>query len=99
MPVQPPPLKLDPPRHGHIYESILDTIGSTPLIRVRRFAAEEGVVADLLLKLEFFNPLGSVKDRIALGMILDMENEGRIEPGKTTLVEPTSGNTGIGLAF
>jgi cysteine synthase A len=94
-----PPVRLDPPGRGRIYESILDTIGNTPLIRARRFAAEEGVVGDLLLKLEFFNPLGSVKDRIALGMIIDMENEGRIEPGKTTLVEPTSGNTGIGLAF
>src|ERR1700754_3608353 len=99
MTMKPPPVKLDPPGRGRIYESILDTIGNTPLIRVRRFAEEEGVVADLLLKLEFFNPVGSVKDRIALGMIIDMENEGRIEPGKTTLVEPTSGNTGIGLAF
>jgi cysteine synthase A len=99
MTMKPPPVKLDPAGKGRIYESILDTIGNTPLIRVRRFAAEYGVVADMLLKLEFFNPLGSVKDRIALGMIIDMENEGRIEPGKTTLVEPTSGNTGIGLAF
>jgi cysteine synthase len=99
MPMKPPPVRLDPPGRGRIYESILDTIGSTPLIRVRRFAADEGVVADLLLKLEFFNPLASVKDRIALGMIIDMENESRIEPGKTTLIEPTSGNTGIGLAF
>jgi len=94
-----PPVRLDPPGRGRIYESILDTIGNTPLIRVRRFAKDEGVVADLLLKLEFFNPVGSVKDRIALGMIIDMETAGRIEPGKTTLVEPTSGNTGIGLAF
>ena len=94
-----PPVRLDPPGRGRIYESILDTIGNTPLIRVRRFAAEEGVVADMLLKLEFFNPLASVKDRIALGMIIDMEEAGRITPGKTTLVEPTSGNTGIGLAF
>jgi cysteine synthase A len=99
MTMKPPPVKLDPAGKGRISESILDTIGNTPLIRVRRFAAEYGVVADMLLKLEFFNPLGSVKDRIALGMIIDMENEGRIEPGKTTLVEPTSGNTGIGLAF
>ena len=99
MTVKPPQVKLDPPGRGRIYESILDTIGNTPLIRVRRFAHGEGVVADLLLKLEFFNPLASVKDRIALGMIIDMETEGRIEPGKTTLVEPTSGNTGIGLAF
>jgi cysteine synthase A len=94
-----PPVRLDPPGRGRIYESILDTIGNTPLIRVRRFAESEGVVADLLLKLEFFNPLASVKDRIALGMIIDMEEAGRIEPGKTTLIEPTSGNTGIGLAF
>jgi cysteine synthase A len=99
MSIKPPPVKLDPAGKGRIYESILDTIGNTPLIRVRRFAEAHGVVADMLLKLEFFNPLGSVKDRIALGMILDMETEGRIEPGKTTLVEPTSGNTGIGLAF
>ena len=99
MPAKQPPVKLDSPGRGRIYESIVDTIGNTPLIRVRRLAAEEGVVADLMLKLEFFNPLGSVKDRIALGMIIDMENDGRIEPGKTTLVEPTSGNTGIGLAF
>ena len=69
------------------------------MVRIPRLSKEEGVVADLLLKLEFFNPLGPVKDRIALGMMLDMENDGRIEPGKTTLVEPTSGNTGIGLAF
>jgi cysteine synthase A len=94
-----PPVKLDPPGRGRIYESILDTIGNTPLVRVRRFAESEGVVADLLLKLEFFNPLASVKDRIALGMIIDMEEAGKIAPGKTTLVEPTSGNTGIGLAF
>jgi cysteine synthase A len=93
------PVRLDAPGRGRIYETILDTIGNTPLIRARRFAHEEGVVADLLLKLEFFNPLASVKDRIALGMILDMELAGKIAPGKTTLVEPTSGNTGIGLAF
>ncbi len=99
MTVTPPPVHLDPPGRGRIYETILDAIGNTPLVRVPRFAKEEGVIADLLLKLEFFNPMGSVKDRIALGMIGDMEAEGRIEPGKTTLVEPTSGNTGIGLAF
>jgi cysteine synthase A len=99
MTMKPPPVKLDPPGRSRIYESILDTIGNTPMVRIPRLSKEEGVVADLLLKLEFFNPLGSVKDRIALGMIIDMENDGRIEPGKTTLVEPTSGNTGIGLAF
>src|SRR5690606_15441613 len=99
MTMKPPPVKLDPPGRGRIYDSIVDTIGNTPLVRIRRLAEQEGVVADLLLKLTFFNPLGSVKDRIALGMVIAMENEGRIEPGKTTLVEPTSGNTGIGLAF
>lgn len=91
--------QLDPPGRGRIYNGILETIGNTPLVRAKRFADSEGVVADLLLKLEFFNPMASVKDRIAYGMVLDLEREGRITPGKTTLVEPTSGNTGIGLAL
>jgi cysteine synthase len=99
MPDNLPNVRLDPPGRGRIYESVLDTIGNTPLVRARRFAESEGVVADLLLKLEFFNPLASVKDRIALGMIIDMERAGKIVPGGTTLIEPTSGNTGIGLAF
>lgn len=99
MPDQLPNVRLDPPGRGRIYESVLDTIGNTPLVRARRFAEAEGVVADLLLKLEFFNPLASVKDRIALGMIIDMERAGKVVPGGTTLIEPTSGNTGIGLAF
>jgi cysteine synthase A len=84
---------------GKIYDSILDTIGATPLVRVSRLAAEFGVKADIVGKLEFFNPLSSVKDRIGLAMIEAAELEGKIEPGKTTLVEPTSGNTGIALAF
>ncbi len=90
---------LDPPGRGRIYNGILETIGNTPIVRAARFAESEGVVADLLLKLEFFNPMASVKDRIAYGMVMDLEREGRITPGKTTLVEPTSGNTGIGLAL
>ncbi|NBC31203.1 MAG: cysteine synthase A [Alphaproteobacteria bacterium] len=84
---------------GRVYDSILDTIGATPLVRVKRLQAEYGVKADVLAKLEFFNPLSSVKDRIGLSMIEAMEREGLITPGKTILVEPTSGNTGIALAF
>lgn len=99
MSFQTPPLRFDAPGRGRIYDSVLETIGNTPLVRVPRFAASEGVKADLVLKLEFFNPLASVKDRIALGMVMDMEAAGRIHPGRTTLIEPTSGNTGIGLAF
>ncbi|MDZ4761133.1 MAG: cysteine synthase A [Alphaproteobacteria bacterium] len=99
MTVMPPSVRLDPPGRGRIYDSILDTIGNTPLVRAQRLSDSEGVVAELLLKLEFFNPLASVKDRIALGMVIDLEQAGQIKPGETTLVEPTSGNTGIGLAF
>jgi cysteine synthase A len=86
------------PGHGRIYDSILDTIGDTPLVRMRKLAAETGCAAELLGKCEFFNPLGSVKDRIGLAMVLSAEKEGRVAPG-ATLVEPTSGNTGIALAF
>ena len=82
-----------------VADSVLDLIGATPLVRVRRLAAEFGVKADIVGKLEFFNPLSSVKDRIGLAMIEAAEREGKIEPGKTTLIEPTSGNTGIALAF
>ena len=84
---------------GKIYESILDTIGATPLVRVRKLSEKYGVKADVLAKLEFFNPLSSVKDRIGRAMIEAMEADGAIQPGKTTLIEPTSGNTGIALAF
>lgn len=84
---------------SRIHDSILDTIGRTPLVRVPRLAASEALAADLVLKLEFFNPLGSVKDRIGLAMVLAAEAAGTIRPGQGTLVEPTSGNTGIALAF
>ncbi|MCC0025875.1 MAG: cysteine synthase A [Zhengella sp.] len=84
---------------GRIYDSITQTIGNTPLVRLPKFAAETGIKADLLAKLEFFNPIASVKDRIGVAMIEAMEADGRIAPGKTVLVEPTSGNTGIALAF
>lgn len=83
---------------GRIYDSIVDTIGNTPLVRIHRVAKEANARADILLKLEFFNPLASVKDRIGVSMIDDLERAGRIRPG-TTLIEPTSGNTGIALAF
>ncbi len=84
---------------GRIYESITDTIGHTPLVRLKRLAAEKGCRANLLAKLEFFNPMSSVKDRIGVNMIDSLEASGRIVPGRSTLVEPTSGNTGIALAF
>src|SRR3984885_657110 len=84
---------------GRIYDSIIDTVGDTPLVRLNKIAAEKGVKANLLAKLEFFNPLGSVKDRIGVSMIAAMEAAGKIAPGRSVLIEPTSGNTGIALAF
>ena len=87
------------PGRGRIYDSITDTIGDTPLVRLDKFAREKGIVASLLAKLEFFNPIASVKDRIGVAMIEALEAAGRIRPGRTVLVEPTSGNTGIALAF
>lgn len=83
---------------GRIYDSIVDTIGGTPLVRFKKLAAEAGVKADILGKLEFFNPLASVKDRIGAAMIEAAEAAGTLKPG-ATIVEPTSGNTGIALAF
>ncbi|MGI4765433.1 MAG: PLP-dependent cysteine synthase family protein, partial [Janthinobacterium lividum] len=96
-----PQANVSEPRQGRgrIYESITDTIGYTPLVRLKRIAAEKGCRAELLAKLEFFNPMSSVKDRIGVAMIDSLEKAGRIAPGRNTLVEPTSGNTGIGLAF
>ena len=90
-----PPVK---PGRGRVYGSITDTIGDTPLVRMDRLAARAGVGARLLAKLEFFNPIASVKDRIGVSMIDAMEADGIIGPG-SVLVEPTSGNTGIALAF
>ncbi|MFO0997829.1 MAG: cysteine synthase A [Alphaproteobacteria bacterium] len=91
-------LRLDRPLRGRIYDSIAETIGNTPLVRIPRIRAKEGIEADICLKLEFFNPIGSVKDRIGVNMIEAMEAAGQIT-ATTTIIEPTSGNTGIGLAF
>ncbi|RJG46744.1 cysteine synthase A [Mesorhizobium sp. DCY119] len=87
------------PGRGRVYNSITETIGDTPLVRLDKFAKETGIVANLIAKLEFFNPIASVKDRIGVAMIEALEAAGKITPGKTTLIEPTSGNTGIALAF
>ncbi|GGH06296.1 cysteine synthase A [Alsobacter metallidurans] len=86
------------PGRGRIYDSITDTIGNTPIVRLSRLAKEKGVHGNLLAKLEFFNPISSVKDRIGVNMIDALEASGAIQPG-ATLIEPTSGNTGIALAF
>ena len=89
---------LGTPGRGRVYNDITETIANTPLVRLARIAQAAGAKAEILLKLEFFNPLSSVKDRIGVAMIDALQAEGRIKPG-TVLVEPTSGNTGIGLAF
>lgn len=86
------------PGQARVHDGILETIGNTPLVRLKKLAAEAGCRAELLGKCEFFNPLGSVKDRIGLAMVLAAEQSGRIGKG-AVLVEPTSGNTGIALAF
>lgn len=86
------------PGRGRIYNSITETIGDTPIVRLDRLAREKGVKANLLAKLEFFNPIASVKDRIGVSMIDALEAAGHLKPG-ATIIEPTSGNTGIALAF
>ena len=86
------------PGRGRIFANLADAVGDTPLVRVPRLSAQYDARADVLLKLEFYNPLGSVKDRIGVAMIEAMERDGRIREG-TTIIEPTSGNTGIALAF
>src|SRR6185312_4957028 len=92
------PIVLDRPLRGRIYDSIAETIGNTPLVRIPNITAADGIKADICLKLEFFNPIASVKDRIGVNMILAAEADGSLKPGGT-IIEPTSGNTGIGLAF
>lgn len=81
----------------NIYKSVTELIGNTPLLEAANLEREENLKAKVLVKLEYFNPAGSVKDRVALSMIEDAEKNGRIRPG-ATIIEPTSGNTGIGLA-
>ena len=82
---------------GKIYKNVQELIGKTPLMEIENIAKTEGLKAAVLVKLELFNPAGSVKDRVALHMIEDAEAKGKIKPG-ATIIEPTSGNTGIGLA-
>jgi cysteine synthase len=84
---------------GRIFGNFSETIGHTPLVRLARIAKAAHAKAEILMKLEFFNPLASVKDRIGIAMIDALESAGRLTPGKSVLVEPTSGGTGIALAF
>jgi cysteine synthase A len=92
------PTNAAPQFRGRIYDSILETVGATPLVRFKKLAAEAGVKADVMGKLEFFNPLSSVKDRIGLAMVEAAEAAGKLKAG-SVIIEPTSGNTGIALAF
>src|SRR5258705_10314924 len=86
------------PGRGRIYDSIAETIGDTPLVRLNRLPQMQGIKANILAKLEFFNPIGSVKDRIGVSMIEAMEQAGGLDR-ETGIVQPTSGNTGIALPF
>ncbi len=88
-----------PEFRGRIYNDITETMGATPLVKLNRLPGRAGAKAEILAKLEFFNPMSSVKDRIGVAMIDAAERTGKIVPGVSTIIEPTSGNTGIGLAF
>ena len=83
---------------ANIYQNLTDLIGRTPLLQLNKYGKDQGVTAAVIAKLEYFNPLGSVKDRIAYAMVTDAEEKGLVKEG-TVIIEPTSGNTGIGLAF
>ena len=91
-------MSADKPGRGRVFDDITQTIGDTPLVRLGRMAKEANLKGEVLLKLEFFNPLASVKDRIGVSMIDALEKKGTLKPGGT-IVEATSGNTGIALAF
>ncbi|MEN3929696.1 cysteine synthase A [Microvirga sp. W0021] len=92
------PTKITTEGRGKVYDSITETLGNTPLVRLNRLAKENGLKANILAKLEFFNPLASVKDRIGINLVDALESQGILKAGGT-LIEPTSGNTGIALAF
>ena len=83
---------------GKIAKRLTDLVGNTPLLELSNYNASKGLKARVVVKLEYFNPVGSVKDRIALAMVEDAESKGILKSG-TTIIEPTSGNTGVGLAF
>jgi cysteine synthase A len=91
-------LMTNTPGRGRVYASITDTVGDTPLVELSRLGAKHGAKARILAKLEFFNPMASVKDRIGVAMIDNLEAQGKLGPD-SVMIEPTSGNTGIGLAF
>lgn len=82
---------------GKVYNSVTELIGGTPLLKANNFIKANDIKANIYVKLEYFNPAGSVKDRIAKAMIEQAEKDGKLKPG-ATIIEPTSGNTGIGLA-
>src|SRR6185312_3058689 len=90
--------KLSRKGRGKVFDSILDTMGDTPLVKLPRLSQAQGAKGIVLAKLEFFNPLASVKDRIGIAMVEALEESGALKPGGT-IIEPTSGNTGIALAF
>src|SRR3979411_3472876 len=98
MPSAPSAAHTPRPGRGRVFDSIVDAVGDTPIVRLRKLPQAHGVNATVLAKLEYFNPAASVKDRIGAAMVIAMEKAGVIN-ADTVLIEPTSGNTGIALAF